>query len=199
VSAAAELKTDITAIREADKVLGRVSTPIASQEKHEAEGHVVDVCVKLSNVLYVLGFKTGDKVLTSLLGIGPNTFYHRANNAELTLARQIIDLAKAHATELLDFGYTPEKLAAAEATVDVFQSLIAKPMETIGVHKQQTANLKQLFASLDSTLYDQLDKLMVLFKDSHPDFYNEYRTARNIIITSARHKKSATEEAKIEA
>jgi len=55
-------------------------------------------------------------------------------------------------------------------------------MDTIGERKQKTTNLMQLFASLDSIFYDKLDKLMVLFKQSRPDFYDEYRTARNIIF-----------------
>jgi hypothetical protein len=53
-------------------------------------------------------------------------------------------------------------------------------MDTIGARKQKTTNIAQLFAGLDSTFYDKLDKLMVLYKKS--SFYDEYRTARNIIF-----------------
>jgi hypothetical protein len=61
-------------------------------------------------------------------------------------------------------------------------------MDAITTRKQKTTNLKELFARLDSALYDRLDKLIVLFKSSHPDFYNEYRTSRNLIDTSHRQK-----------
>jgi hypothetical protein len=59
-------------------------------------------------------------------------------------------------------------------------------MDTIGERKQKTTNLAQLFAGMDSTLYDRLDRLMVLFKQTNPDFYGEYRTARNIIFNHER-------------
>jgi hypothetical protein len=196
VAAVADLKTGIADIRETDKVLATVSVPISSLEKREAESQMIDSCVKVAKVLYVIGFSTGDKVLMSLLGMSPSRFYHRDNNTALTLALQIFDLAQAHASELADYGYTPETLAAIGTAIEAFQNLIVKPMETIGARKQKTTNLKQLFASLNSTLFDKLDNLIVLFKDSHPDFYNEYRTARNIIQTSVRHKKSAAEESK---
>jgi hypothetical protein len=62
-------------------------------------------------------------------------------------------------------------------------------MDTIGERKQKTTNLAQLFAGLDSTLYDRLDKLLVLFKHSAPEFYGEYRTARNIIFHTEHQKK----------
>jgi len=62
-------------------------------------------------------------------------------------------------------------------------------MDTIGERKQKTSNLTQLFAGLDSTFYDKLDKLMVLFKQSQPEFYSEYRTARNIIFNDERKSK----------
>jgi len=55
-------------------------------------------------------------------------------------------------------------------------------MDAIGEKKQKTTNLAQLFAGLDTTFYDTLDKIMVLFKQSNTEFYEEYKTARNIIF-----------------
>jgi hypothetical protein len=199
VTAVADLKADIGSIREQVVDMKTVSVPVATQKKRAAEGKVFDASVKASAALYVVGFTKGDKELTSLLHVSPNTFYCMNGNAALALAQHILGLVKAHATELAGLGYTPETIADFEASVAEFQSLIVGPRETISARKTKTTNLKQLFASLDSTLYDRLDKLMVLFKTSHPDFYNEYRTARNLIITSVRHKKGATEEAKAEA
>jgi hypothetical protein len=34
---------------------------------------------------------------------------------------------------------------------------------------------------------------MVLFKASNPDFYGEYRTSRNLIDSSARHRPKKTD------
>jgi hypothetical protein len=81
-----------------------------------------------------------------------------------------------------------------ETAIDAFQTVITKPMDTIAGRKQKTTNLVQLFAKLDSTLYDKLDKIMVLFKESHPDFYNKYRTSRNLILTSRRKQNKESEE-----
>jgi hypothetical protein len=87
---------------------------------------------------------------------------------------------QSQAEALEAYGYDAEKIAAIAAAVNAYQAIITQPMDIIGARKQITTNLKQLFAELNSTLYDKLDKLVVLFKESHPDFYGEYRTARRV-------------------
>lgn len=110
-------------------------------------------------------------------------------NAKLTLAQRLLELAHKHSAQLLSYGHDPEKMSAIEQAISAYSNLIAKPMDAIAERKQKTTNLKELFARLDSVLYDKLDKLIVLFKSSHPDFYGEYRTARNVIDSSIRHRK----------
>jgi thioesterase domain-containing protein len=128
--------------------------------------------------------------LTGLLGLSPASFYRLEDNAKLSLAQQIYNLAEAQAPALVDYGLDAASIAAMHTAIEEYQAQIARPMGAIGIRKQKTTDLKHLFARLDSTLYDRLDKLMALFKDSHPDFYGEYRTARNYIDTSGRHKKT---------
>jgi hypothetical protein len=78
--------------------------------------------------------------------------------------------------------------------IAAFGGLLAKPRATIGQHKLHTGNLTMLFAQVDSILYDRLDKLVVQFKISQPDFYNSYKNARNIINTSVRKRKGGEEK-----
>jgi hypothetical protein len=190
VSAVVEFKTDIANIREAEKGQVSVSVPASTQQKHEAEVQMVEACVPTANALRLIGHSTGDKVLTNLAGVTPSIFYREEDNAKVARSKNILDLAKENASALAKYGFAEEKISGLETKINVFQNLIAKPMEAIGLRKQKTTNLKQHFASLDSTLKNKLDKLIVLFKSSHPDFYDEYRTARNIIGMSARRKKS---------
>jgi hypothetical protein len=105
------------------------------------------------------------------------------------------DLATQHAADLTPYGETVGA-ARMQEVVERYRLTISKPMDTIGNRKQKTTSLRQLLATLDSVLYDQLDKLIVLFKQSHSDFYNEYKTARNLINTSARHRKTENNEVK---
>jgi hypothetical protein len=184
VAAVAALNTDIANIRETQKERGAVNVPASTLEKREAERQMIEPCVKVANALYVIGFTSDNKDLTTLQGLSENSFYRLNDNAALALARRMLDLAHQYAAELQDYGIGKAEIKAMEAAIEAFHALIAKPMDTIGTRKQKTTNLTQLFAGLDSTLYDKLDRLMVLFKQAAPEFYGEYRTARNIIFSN---------------
>jgi F0F1-type ATP synthase delta subunit len=120
--------------------------------------------------------------------VSNNSFYRLPDNAELALAKRILNLAKQYAPELSNLTIDNAQIDEMEQAIETFNAVIAKPMDVITEKKQQTTNLAQLFAKLNSILYDKLDKIMVLYKENHEDFYNEYRTSRNLIITSVRHQ-----------
>ncbi len=187
-AAVAALNEDISHIREAEKEQGAVSIAASTLTKRAAESRMIESCVKMANVLYVIGFTAGNEELTTLQGMNQNSFYRLEDNAKLAKARQLAEQAQQQAAELKNYGIEEAEISALTAAIDDYQALIAKPLDAIGARKQKTTNLAQLFAGLDSTLHDRLDKLMVLFKTANADFYNEYRTARNIINTSGRSK-----------
>jgi hypothetical protein len=181
VATVAALKENVGSIREALKEQQAVSVTASTQEKRAAEARMILPCVKLANVLYVIGFSADNKELINLQGLSERSFYNLEGNAKPALAKRLLELARLHEGELSAYGVTPEELTTTEQAVADFTAMLAKPHEAIGARKQKTTNLAQLFATLDSTLYDRLDKLMVLFKQSQPAFYGEYRTARNIL------------------
>jgi hypothetical protein len=193
VEAAEELNGTIGAIREAAKEQVAMNVLAASKEKRTAESAMIDLVVRAANVLYVVGFVSDNKELTSLLGLSPNSFYRVEDNAKLTLAKRVYDLVQSHATVLSAYGYDSAEINRIEVSIAAYQSIISKPMSTITMRKQKTTNLKELFAALDSVLYDKWDRLIVLFKENYPDFYGEYRTSRNYINTSPLHKKTTEE------
>ena len=163
-----------------------VNVPASTLEKREVERQLIDVCIKVSNMLYLIGLDKNNKDLITLQALNDSYFYHLTGNAAIAQAKQILDLANTYAADLVYYGMGQAEISAISTAIDAFRKVIAKPMDTITERKQQTTNIAQLFADLDSILYDKLDKLMVMFK--HTGFYNEYRTSRNLIITSVRHK-----------
>jgi hypothetical protein len=190
-----ELNTSIEDIRRVEKEQSSTSVTGASRVKHEAEDAMVDQSLMTANCLYVIGFTTHDPELLLLSSVSAASFYKTEGNEKLALATRILDLATQHAAELAPYGETVG-VARMQEVIERYRPTISKPMNTIGNRKQKTTSLYQLFAALDSVFYDKLDKLIVLLKQSHSDFYNEYKTARNLINTSARHRKTESNEVK---
>ena len=178
-------------IREVSREQSAVNVPASTKEKREIEEQMIDRSVRLANALYVVGFSINNKELTGLLGLSSHSFYRLQDNAKLTLAKQLCDLAQKHSADLMPYGFQPHEINDIGVAINAYQTIISKPMDLITTRKQKTTNLKELFANLDSLLYDKLDKLIVLFKESNPDFYGEYRTSRNYINTSVRYQKEA--------
>jgi hypothetical protein len=120
-------------------------------------------------------------------------FYNGHDNDALILAKTIAAEASNHAQELLEYGIDGATIKALDEAIAGFGQMINKPMATIGEHKLYTDNLKHLFVETDSILYDRIDKLVVLFKTSSPEFYFLYKTARNVIDTAGRSRKKKEE------
>ena len=182
VSAVAALNKDIENIRELLKERAEVNVSAATLAKRTAEKNMIVPCVKMANALYIIGFIHKNQELITLYGSSEYSFYSLTNNATLALAKRVLNLSKKYAEQLEEYGINSEKINETEKAITEFQSLIAKPMDKIGERKQKTTNLVQLFAKLDATFYDYLDRAIILFKHSSPNFYGEYRTARNIIF-----------------
>jgi hypothetical protein len=181
VDTVAEFNETLTDIDKVATDRMEVAVPALTMEKRKAEAAMIDRVVPIANALYVTGFIKGNTDLLSLQGLSDSSFYRLTDSNKLPLARRILQLAQQYADDLANAGYDEAKIAETEAAIENYSKVIVNPMNAITVRKQKTTNIKELFARLDSILYDKLDKLMLLFKASHPDFYGEYRTSRNVI------------------
>jgi len=178
------------------KNAGQQSAPIpkaASAEKIFSVDNMAHVSLKVANALYVYALNTGDKILLSIVSVNKSMFYNRHYFDVLTQAKSIAAEVHKHASELSAYGIDEVSIKELDEAIEGFEQVINKPLATINERKLYTDNLKQLFAETDSILYDRLDKLIILFKTSYPEFYFLYKTSRNVIDTAKRSRK--TEEA----
>jgi hypothetical protein len=113
-------------------------------------------------------------------------FYNIHNRATLTLAKIIVAEAKNSNEALVEYGISEIDITDLDAAIAQFEKLIDAPSGVIGERKMYTENIKTLFVTADSIIYDKLDKLIRLFKTSSPVFFTLYGNARNIINTAAR-------------
>lgn len=79
------------------------------------------------------------------------------------------------------YGIVAESLTNLNKEIDDFEGLVAKPRSGIVARSTATARLIDLFKETNELLREQLDKLMLVLKESYPTFYNEYKAARIIV------------------
>jgi hypothetical protein len=181
-----QLEDIIAIIRQTAQQQVGIITQGFTVEKHTAVNRLTEQCMKVVNVLYVYAFRTENQQLLSKMSINKRMLFHRHDNEVLILAKNIAAEAAIHLSMLQDYGLDSSELDTLDGIIVTFENLINKPQITRGERKVQTGNLKQLFAEADSILYDQLDKLIAIFKTSEPDFYNLYKTARSVVYLGKR-------------
>jgi hypothetical protein len=184
-----ELTGIIVEIRQTEQQRDKTPVKIASAEKSDNEDKLIMFSIKVANGLYVYAFENNDLSLLTQGSINKSNFYTADSNKKLSLAKNIFQNTLGIAPNLSPYGITTEMLDNLEKVIADYEEKIVKPRDAMVEQKNHTYNLKALFASADSVLYDKMDKLIVLFKDTNTDFYNEYQSARNIIQTSQRHRK----------
>ncbi|MDR1673383.1 MAG: hypothetical protein LBS09_08015, partial [Bacteroidales bacterium] len=89
--------------------------------------------------------------------------------------------AEARAADLQACGIDEQYLNRLKESIAQCELLLNRPAQTRDERKLYTGSLKQLFATADSTLYDELDQLIDLFRNTAPDFFTLYKSARNVI------------------
>lgn len=93
----------------------------------------------------------------------------------------ILAAAKALNGQLTPFGITEEVLTRYEAMVDQYLVAANEPRNTTAMRKQAGQVIRDGLNELRDKLKNQLDKLMLQYRSSHPDFYNQYIVKRTVV------------------
>ncbi len=163
-------------------------TPIVGEEdkKALARHDLEDEIMRIAGALGSLAAKTNDLVL--------------AGQTELTLAQldkmdadtleetgnRISGLAVANLAGLADYNIAQADLTAFGKMISSFHDAKTGPRTAIAKRAAKTKALPSGVQSVKSILRNRLDKEMLLFKKSNPDFYAGYLAAR---VTVDRHGK----------
>jgi hypothetical protein len=189
-NAVSELKQRVSSIKLATQQQTVNNPKGTTKEKSSIIDRLVELSLKVANALYVYGFNSANKRLIEKVNVNKSMFYQTHNQTCLTMAKIIAAEASAHNSILNDYGITPSDIMDLNNAIVQFESFINAPAGVIGERKMYTGNLKELFVDADSLVYDQLDKLMVPFKTSSPEFFQLYSNARNVVNTAARKRKT---------
>jgi hypothetical protein len=113
----------------------------------------------------------------------------------ITRGQDILNAATENVKWLAPYGVTAPKLNAFKKTLESYQVLAGKPREVGATASAATVRLGQLKKQVSTLLRQRLDKLIVQFKESHPEFYGEYSEARWLIRTSRTRAMAASGDA----
>ena len=110
----------------------------------------------------------------------------------IATATRIANLATANMTALADYGITPADVTELGDLATKFQGLQTAPRQAVVDRKKENAQLPPVGSHLLTVMRRQLDRQMLVFKKTQPEFYAGYLGARVIVDRGNPKKKTTT-------
>ena len=147
-----------------------------------------DALMKLGDSAYeigggVLSFaeKGGDLALAARVRFARSTITSGKSTIVVARCQGIVDAAAEHLASLGDYGVTQAKLNTLKARLKIYEGLRVMPRQAQAAAAAATRQLEQLFPETDRLLANRMDRLVWQFRESNPEFYEKYQTARTIV------------------
>lgn len=148
------------------------------------------------DVASAIGAYASTERLTELgksLHASPRMFARLRIPERPALTQGIHDAAQPVAEELVPYGVTPEMLAELQAQIGLVRAWLDQPRAAIRARAAVTAQLAEAFRETDALLEEQIDRMVFVVRKTHPEFYADYRRARDVIATRGRQAKAEPE------
>lgn len=135
----------------------------------------------LSGVLQAYAYDIEDIDLANKVKISKSEAEKiRDQDLEATV-KMLANTALQNMTELADFGLTNDVLAGILTSQEEFNGMIGKPRNILNSKFVTLDSIDRLFDECNNLLKNKLDKVMLMFRENNPGFYDGYERARVIV------------------
>lgn len=149
--------------------------------KETTREEVINNIFVLAGQVKSFAINTNNPVLIDEVKYTFSQFTAMADNRLLTTSNRIITKAKDHLADLADYGATAASVADIEAMVISYTNKISQPRNATSQKTEETLQLENTFKLTDKLLKVKMDTLVIIVKNSDPEFYNVYHKNRKII------------------
>lgn len=180
VTAHTTLKAKIAAISSASEQQKTVTLG-ATPDKNFTREALRTTTVTNAGLLFAYAVSTNDIILQELSRLTYTDLKELKDDELAERAQTIHDNANTHIASLAPFGITAAVLTSYQTLIDSYEVKAPIPRAKTSEQVALTEQVKTLIKETDSLLKNTVDKLMLNFKISEPEFYNTYKAGREII------------------
>lgn len=153
----------------------------SSQERENARDALEDVLFLVCEALGVLAHQSSHSELLALTNVSPSGL-RQLNDLELAnLATEIKAQTVSRVAELATLHVTAENLTELDEAMADFNEAKSAPRAATANRVAQTEALSLLIREASDVLLNELDRMVNLFRRSHPEFVAAYRAARVVV------------------
>ena len=160
-----------------------------TQQKAAQQALVIAHAYELSSVLYAMAIKKNDVILAAKVDFTETDLLKKRDDNLVTTCRNIVEFASEHLAELNVYRVTGDELIALEENINRFAENLTTGRVSVSEQKAANKKMKIVFLQVDALLKKQLDRIMVRYRKTEPDFYEKYQNLRRIVNYGVRHEK----------
>ncbi len=142
------------------------------------------IAVKLSSLsgaLQAYAYDKGDTDLAEKVKVSKSDIIQTKDADMDAVVKRVLNEARTSLNELTDFGVTADVCDEIQTSLDEFQALIGKPRHILNKKYVTLETLDNLFDECNDLLRNRMDNIMLMFRESQPEFYQGYERARTIV------------------
>ena len=159
-----------------------------TQSKAQARAALIELALRHSAAAVAYAASINNTTLKINSRVMPSTL-SRANDVALDdICQSLYNLIIPYAANLDAFGADTASLVSFQAAITFYQPISQQPKNARAAKKTATLNIKAQLNAINILVKEQLDALMLQFKTTNPDFYNQYMGLRHLVHGSNRLK-----------
>ena len=135
----------------------------------------------LSGSLQAFAYDKGDSDLAEKVEASKSDIIRMKEEELGSFIKVLVDTANQNIKALADFGVSKEILTEIKTSMEEYKKLIGKPRSILNTKYVALDAVDQLFDGGNALLRDKMDNMMLMFRESNPEFYNGYERSRTIV------------------
>jgi len=148
--------------------------------KNQQQTQLIESALPIAGALYALGTATNDPRIQALGDIKKGYLSNLRDTELSDVVTNIKNLADGYAAALVPYGVTAVTIAALDTKLNSYSSALGGKESSFTTRLAAGKVLSELFDDADGILKDQLDRMMEMFAPTDQQFYQEYKSAREI-------------------
>jgi hypothetical protein len=180
----------VAAVDQASDAQQKPTTGV-TQDKGTVRDELKEETLRIADQLSALATKTDNMDLAAQVEMTKSSLDKLLDNDLEQAAERVANLATTNIAALADYDITAADVTAFNTLRDDFNEMKTAPRQAATDRSVATATLPVAMRTARSIFRNEIDKQMLNFKKTNPDFYNGYFAAR-VIVNKAATLKSAS-------
>lgn len=150
-------------------------------ERNRALHELEDATLALAGIALSYADQRRLDALAINMGVTEGDFRRARLDQRIRMAQHAHDAVMPHVAQLADFGVTTATLENLQRKIDTAATMLPAARGTSVDKKAATMQLAAAIRAMDAALQKQIDPLLLPLRKTHPQFYERYQVAREVV------------------